>query len=119
MFCRMRRLRKEILALVDMRFRVFDALCRRFRACLASATFGALIACHTNHFWRLHSILAPKITAARLKVRRYLPKGGQIGWRGGRYKLPPIRNGHISTSVRLACALRYFAGSLPYDVMVT
>ena len=34
MFCRMRRWRKEILALDDMRFRVFDALCKRFGACL-------------------------------------------------------------------------------------
>ena len=34
MFCRMRRWRKEILALVDMRCRVFDALCNRFGACL-------------------------------------------------------------------------------------
>jgi len=34
MFYRMRRWRKEILALVNMRFRVFDALCKRFRACL-------------------------------------------------------------------------------------
>ncbi len=48
MFCRMRRWRKEFLALVDMRFRVFDALCRWFGACLVSATFGACIACHTN-----------------------------------------------------------------------
>jgi hypothetical protein len=34
MFCRMRRWRKEILALVDMRFCVFNALCKRFGACL-------------------------------------------------------------------------------------
>jgi hypothetical protein len=34
MFCRMRRWRKEILVLVDMRFCVFDALCKRFGACL-------------------------------------------------------------------------------------
>ena len=34
MFCRMRRWRKEILVLVDMRFHVFDALCKRFGACL-------------------------------------------------------------------------------------
>ena len=34
MFYRMRRWRKEILALVNMHFCVFDALCKRFRACL-------------------------------------------------------------------------------------
>ncbi len=30
---------------------------------------------------------------------------------------PPVRNGPVSTSIRLACALRYFAGGLPYDIM--
>ena len=70
-------------------------------------------------FWELHSILANRITAARLKARRYLPKGGRVGRKGGRYKLPPIRNGRISTSVRLACALWYFAGGSPYDIMAT
>ncbi len=29
-----------------------------------------------------------------------------------------IPNGPIATSVRLACALRYFAGGSPYDIMV-
>jgi hypothetical protein len=62
--------------------------------------------------------LAPRITAARLKARRDKPKGGRVGRRGGRYKLPPIHNGRISTSVRLACVLRYFAGGSPYDFMV-
>ena len=32
-------------------------------------------------------------------------------------KPPPIPNGPISTKVRLAVALRYFAGGLPYDIM--
>ena len=30
-----------------------------------------------------------------------------------------IPNGPITTSVRLACALRYFAGGSPYDIMTT
>jgi hypothetical protein len=33
------------------------------------------------------------------------------------YQTPPVPNGGISTSVRLACALRYFAGGSPYDLM--
>jgi hypothetical protein len=33
------------------------------------------------------------------------------------YVLPPVPNGPISTSVRLACALQYFAGGSPYDIM--
>jgi len=39
------------------------------------------------------------------------------GW-GGNYTPPPVRNGPVSTSVGLACALHYFAGSWPYDIMV-
>jgi DDE superfamily endonuclease len=33
------------------------------------------------------------------------------------YKPPPTRNGKVSTKVRLACAIRYFAGGSPYDLM--
>jgi hypothetical protein len=69
-------------------------------------------------FCRLHAILAPRITAACLKARRDKPKGGQVGRRGRRYKLPPIHNGRIFTSLRLACALRYFASGSLYDIMV-
>ena len=36
---------------------------------------------------------------------------------GGSYSLPPIRNGPITTSIRLGAALRYFAGGAPYDIM--
>jgi hypothetical protein len=35
----------------------------------------------------------------------------------GSYRFIP--NGKITTSVHLACALRYFAGGLPYDLMTT
>jgi hypothetical protein len=42
----------------------------------------------------------------------YKKKGRQSG---GNYSLPPVRNGSISFSVRLACALRYFAGGSPLD----
>ena len=65
-------------------------------------------------FWQLHSKLATRINAARLTARRYVPKGRR---KGGRYRSPPIRNGRISTSVRLACALRVFAGGSVYDLM--
>ena len=34
------------------------------------------------------------------------------------YKDPPITNGPIETSVRLACAIRYFAGGSVYDLMI-
>ena len=32
--------------------------------------------------------------------------------------VPPYSKWAIATSVRLACALRYFAGGSPYDIMV-
>jgi hypothetical protein len=65
-------------------------------------------------FRRLHKLLATGINRARLKLRRYILKGGR---KGGKFKLPPIRNGRISTSVCLACALRYFGGGSPYDLV--
>ena len=54
------------------------------------------------------------INRARLRLRRYIVKGGR---KGGNFKLEPIQNGPISTSVHLACALRYFAGGSPYDLV--
>ena len=65
-------------------------------------------------FQNLHTLLATGINRACLKLRRYIVKGGR---KGGKFKLPPIRNGPISTSVHLACALRSFAGGSPYDLV--
>jgi hypothetical protein len=61
----------------------------------------------------LHEKLSSKIAKAVDDGRRYKQRGG----RGGNYKPPPVRNGPVSTCVRLACALRYFAGGSPYDIM--
>jgi hypothetical protein len=47
-------------------------------------------------------------------MRRYIPKGGR---KGGKFKPPPIQNGRISTIVRLAYALHYFAGGSPFDLV--
>jgi hypothetical protein len=68
-------------------------------------------------FLKLHDKLAPEIISAFQQHRRYHRKGGRRGSKGGYYTLPPIPNGAISTSVRLALALRYFAGGSPYDLM--
>jgi hypothetical protein len=81
---------------------------------LGAAYFRRAYRMSYKSFWVLHSKLATKINITRLKARRYVPKGGR---KGGKYKLPPIRNGRISTSVRLACALRFFAGGSVYDIM--
>jgi hypothetical protein len=69
-------------------------------------------------FWKLHNKVAPNIIEAFKQYRRNHRKGGRKGRKGGVYKPPPIPNGYISTSVRLALALRYFAGGSPYDLMV-
>ena len=65
-------------------------------------------------FWRLHELLEEGIERARLNQRGYEKKGGR---EGGSYLPPPTPNGKIESSVRLACALRYFAGGSPYDIM--
>ena len=64
-------------------------------------------------FWLLHRKLSTRIAKAVDDSRRYKRKGG----RGGGYKLPPVRNGPVNTCVCLACALRFFAGASPYDIM--
>ncbi len=69
---------------------------------------------HYESFWRLHEKLEDGIESARLKSRGYEKKGGRAG---GNYSLPPVKNGPITTSVRLACAIRFFAGGSPYDIM--
>jgi hypothetical protein len=65
-------------------------------------------------FWKLHELLEEGIERARLNQRGYEAKGGR---EGGMYLPPPTPNGKIESSVRLACALRYFAGGSPYDIM--
>ena len=51
------------------------------------------------------------------ETARRLQKYRNRGLRGGNYVPPPIPNGLVTASVRLACALRYFAGGSPYDIM--
>ena len=61
-------------------------------------------------FWYLHEKLEGRIELSRLESRGYDKKGGHTG---GNYSLQPVRNGPITTSVRLACAIRFFAGGSP------
>ena len=84
--------------------------------CLGNSYFQRAYHMSYKSFWNRHTKLATRINRARLAMRRYVPKGGR---KGGKFKLPPIRNGRITTSVRLACALRYFAGGSVYDLMGT
>jgi hypothetical protein len=65
-------------------------------------------------FCYLHDKLGDMIESSRQMSRGYNKKGGRDG---GNYSLPPVTNGPITTSVRLACAIRFFAGGSPYDIM--
>ena len=64
-------------------------------------------------FLRLHEKLSTGIQAALRLILKYELKG----LASDNSKPPPIPNGPISTKVRLAVALRYFAGGSPYDIM--
>ena len=76
--------------------------------------FDALLQRFTEEWGNLHEKLEGRIELARLESRGYDKKGGRDG---GNYSLPPVRNGPITTCVRLACAIRFFAGGSPYDIM--
>ena len=67
-----------------------------------------------NQMGRTPSKQNRKFTPASLRGRKgnFTPRNGRSN-----YKRPPVPNGDISTSVRLACAIRYFAGGSPGDLM--
>ena len=81
--------------------------------CLGSPYFRRAYRSSYESFLFLHEKLSVGIAKAVDDLRPYERRGG----RGGNYKPPPVRNGPVSTSVRLACALHYFAGGSPYDIM--
>jgi DDE superfamily endonuclease len=82
-------------------------------------------------FWVLHEKLKDGISTAASKyssghLKRAPPSNNGVVRRGRgnftskktpKYMSPPVPNGPIPTSVRLACAIRYFAGGSPYDLM--
>jgi hypothetical protein len=81
--------------------------------CLGARYFRLAYRMSFDSFWSLHAILLPHIVRASQEMRSYKKVGGRVG---GNYLLPPVPNGEITTSVRLACALRYFAGGSRYDI---
>jgi hypothetical protein len=82
--------------------------------CLGDMYFQRAYHMPYESFRKLHQMLASGINYARLKMHRYVTKGG---WKGGKFKLLSIQNGQVLTSVCLACALRYFAGGSPYNLV--
>jgi hypothetical protein len=80
--------------------------------CLGARYFQRAYRMTYESFLFLHEKLSSGIAKAVDDGRHYK----QMGGRGGNYKPPPVRNGPVSTCVRLACTLQYFAGGLPYDI---
>jgi hypothetical protein len=56
-----------------------------------------------SSFWKLHTLLRPHMEKPRSRTKKH--KDG-------------AKNGLIPTSARLSCALWYFAGGSPYDILV-
>ena len=83
--------------------------------CLGSSYFRRAYRMSLDCFYRLHAILLPHIIVASDGWYKYKKAGGRTG---GNYLPPPIPNGAVSTSVRLASAIRYFAGGSAYDIAV-
>ncbi len=77
-------------------------------------------------FWKLHEklkegiVLAHKQYLEKMKRQRRARRSRSSVCGRRRFNSPappPIPNGKIDSEVRLACALRYFAGGSPYDIM--
>lgn len=83
-------------------------------SCLGDYYFNRAYRMTYQSFWRLHSMLRIGIKTALDEARQYVLKGGR---QGGNFSPPPIPNGNLSTSVRLALCLRYSCGGSPYDLM--
>jgi hypothetical protein len=99
---------------------------REVYTCLGAKYFRRAYRMTYRSFLTLHQQLKYGIEAAhrehmeKMKRQRRALRRRSIG--SGRRRLnnpppPPIPNGRISTDVRLGCALRYFAGGSPYDIM--
>ncbi len=104
--------------------------------CLGDTYFRRAYRMSYESFWVLHEKLQARISHAAIESENWKKKEGTqqnqhdqenptVRKQGNReakkqanYLPPPVPNGHICTSVRLACALRYFAGASPYDLMV-
>lgn len=77
--------------------------------CLGRNYFRRAYRMSYQSFNLLHEKLQPGIQQAIENKKKHQVKGVA--------NPPPVPNGRISTKVRLAAALRYFAGGSPYDIL--
>lgn len=76
--------------------------------CLGESYFRRAYRMSYRSFTILHSTIRQDIVKVMVRYRNRSSSNSQ--------NLPPVPNGRISTSVRLAVAIRYFAGGSPYDL---
>lgn len=98
--------------------------------CLGPIYFRRAYRMSYDDFWILHKKLHDGIKKALSKAaltsaarkmnddRHGKGKGNYESKKSCNYRTPPVPNGPIKTSARLACALRYFAGASCYDLVV-
>jgi hypothetical protein len=91
--------------------------------CLGANYFKRAYRMSYKSFWKLHDELKDGIMEAyeqsleKAKKRRSRRVRSSGSGRQNNPPPPPIPNGKISSEVRLACSLRYFAGGSPLDIM--
>ena len=99
---------------------------QEIRLCLGAKYFQRAYRMSYESFWKLHEQLKDGIEEAhkkqleKMRRQRRSRRARSCGSGRGRHNNPPpppVPNGKISSEVRLACALRYFAGGSPYDIM--
>eukprot|EP00970_Alexandrium_tamarense_P016947 scaffold7881_cov103-Alexandrium_tamarense.AAC.1 len=93
--------------------------------CLGDIYFRRAYRMSWLSFWQLHDKLCgpieetvAKAAKIRKEARRKEKRKRGVGRSNNLNPTPPLPpNGTISTSVRLACALRYYAGGSVYDII--
>jgi hypothetical protein len=108
--------KKKRLEKEELLINVFGMWCQQFIYVLAFFISNVHVKQYMHHSGGCTiNRIAPGIKATSEAFYKYEKKGGRAG---GSYVNPPVPNGPILGSACLGCALRYFAGRLPYNIMV-
>jgi len=88
--------------------------------CMGPTLFRRYYRMTYESFWILHDKLGESIKLCTLAIQgRKASTGENEAGRIGNFAYPPTPSGKISSDVRLAFALRYFAGGSPGDIIST